>query len=128
MAENKIVRRVGRIRAKKGARMPAEREKRKKTWLRAAGAGAAAWIVVCMLAGGIPAEAGDLKVVHGIVGTVTGHMVFLDGKSVDLAGVPIRTPSGEALAVTDIRPGTKVGLYYRRGTLTSVLVYPSMVE
>lgn len=108
--------------------MPAERKERKNTWLRAAGAGAAAWIMVCVLVAGVPAEAGDLKVVHGIVGTVTGHRIFLDGKSVDLAGVPIRTPSGEALAATDIRPGTKVGLYYRRGTLASVLVYPSMVE
>ena len=75
-----------------------------------------------------PGVAGDLKVVRGIVRTVTGSMIILGGGSVNLAGVTIQNPSGKEVLISDITPGTKVGLYYRRGTLSSVLVYPPMVE
>ena len=95
---------------------------------RAAAACALLFMAVAILASGHPAAAGDLKVVRGIVGTVSGSHLFLDGKSIDLAGVSIQNPSGKELSLTEIAPGTKVGLFYRRGTLESVLVYPPMVE
>lgn len=129
IADKRSNRRVERIRAKKGATMPEERKQGKRPWLRVAGACAAACMMVAILALGGPAAAGDLKVVRGIVGTVTGSMIILGGGgSVDLAGVTIQNPSGKDVPISEITPGTKVGLYYRRGTLSSVLVYPSMVE
>jgi len=42
--------------------------------------------------------------------------------------VSIQNPSGKELSVAEIAPGTKVGLFYRRGTLEHVIVYPPMVE
>jgi len=128
MAENRMDRRIERIREKKGATMPAERKQRKGHWIRAAAFCAAVFIMVCILGLRGPAAAGDLKVIRGIVGTVTGSMMYLEGKSVDLAGVTIQDPSGKDVLISEITPGTKVGLYYRRGTLSSVLVYPAMVE
>ena len=101
---------------------------RKNRVTRAAAACALLFMAVVILASGIPAAAGDLKVVRGIVGTVSGSHLFLDGKSIDLAGVSIQNPSGKELSLTEIAPGTKVGLFYRRGTPESVLVYPSMIE
>ena len=87
------------------------------------------FLTACFLVSAPPGVAGDLKVVRGIVGTVTGSLIILGGGgSVDLAGVTIQNPSGKEVLISDITPGTKVGLYYRRGTLSSVLVYPSMVE
>lgn len=101
---------------------------RKNRMTRAAAACALLFMAVAILASGPPAAAGDLKTVHGIVGTVSGSHLFLGGKSVDIAGVSIQNPSGKELSVAEIAPGTKVGLFYRRGTLESVLVYPPMVE
>lgn len=112
----------------KGATMREERKQGKGPWLRASVTCAAACMMVFVLALGGPAAAGDLKVVQGIVGTVSGSHIFMGGKSVDLNGVTIQNPSGKEVSITEITPGTKVGLYYRRGTLTSILVYPSMVE
>jgi hypothetical protein len=85
-------------------------------------------MMVCILSLGGPAVAGELRVVRGIVGTVTGHAIFLGGRSVDLDGVEIQDPSGKKVDISEIKPGAKVGLFYRRGTLVSVLVYPAMVE
>ena len=95
---------------------------------RAAFAAALLFVAVAILAPGHPAEAGNLRVVRGIVGTVSGSHLFVDGKSVDLAGVSIQNPSGKQLSLAEIAPGTKVGLFYRRGNLVSVLVYPPMAE
>lgn len=75
-----------------------------------------------------PGVAGDVKVIKRIVGTVSGNLIYLDGKSVNLADVPIRNASGTNLSVSDITPGKKVGLWYRRGRLISVVVYGPMVE
>lgn len=128
MAEDKIKRRVGRIRAKKEATMPEDRKHGKRRLLRATAACAIALMMVCILTFGAPASGGDLKVVRGIVGTVSGSHLFLDGKSIDLSGVTIQNHTGKEIPISEITPGTKVGLYYRRGILTSVLVYPPMVE
>jgi len=90
--------------------------------------GALAFLVVCFLGSNRPGVAGDVQVVKGIVGTVTGNLIYLNGKSVDLTGIPVRNASGKELSLLDIMPGKKVGLYYRRGRVSSVLVYGPMVE
>lgn len=74
------------------------------------------------------AAAGDQKVICGLVRSVSDSHIFLDGRSIDLAGVSIQNPSGKEISVAEIIPGTKVGLFFRRGTLESVLVYPPMTE
>jgi len=75
-----------------------------------------------------PVVAGNVQVVKGIVGTVAGSLIYLNGKSVDLSGIPVRKVSGKEQSLSDITPGKKVGLWYRRGSLVSVLVYDPMVE
>jgi hypothetical protein len=72
--------------------------------------------------------AGDVRVVKGIVGSVSGNFIYLNGKSIDLTGIPVQNASGKDLSVADIAPGKMVGLFYRRGTLSTVLVYEPMVE
>ena len=112
----------------KGATMREERKRGMREWFRAAGVAAAAFMTVCLLGLGGPAHAGELKVVRGVVGTVTGDMIFVGGKSIDLNAIEIHDTSGKKVAISEIKPGTTVGLYYRRGTLVSVLVYPAMME
>lgn len=90
--------------------------------------GALAFLAVCFLGSDHPGFAGEVQVVKGIVGTVSGNLMFLNGKSVDLTGIPVRNASGVELSLADITPGKKVGLCYRRGIVSSVLVYGPMVE
>ncbi len=75
-----------------------------------------------------PVVAGNVQVVKGIVGTVAGSLIYLNGKSVDLSGIPVRKASGTEQSLSDITPGKKIGLWYRRGSVISVLVYDPMVE
>lgn len=86
------------------------------------------FIAACFLVSTPPAAAGNLKIVKGIVGTVTGNLIYLNGKSIDLTGIPVRNASGKELSTADIMPGRKVGLYYRGGRVSSVLVFEPMVE
>ena len=74
------------------------------------------------------AVADDARFAKGIVGTVSGNLIYLNGKSVDLTGIPVRNAAGEELSLADITPGKKVGLCYRRGRISSVLVFEPMVE
>jgi len=75
-----------------------------------------------------PVVASNVQVVKGIVGTVVGSTVYLNGKSIDLSGIPVRKASGTEQSLSDITPGKKIGLWYRRGRVISVLVYDPMVE
>lgn len=86
------------------------------------------FLAVCFLVSAHPGVAGEVKIVKGIVGTVTGNFVYLNGKSVDLTGIPVHNASGKELSLADITPGKKVELFYRRGRVSSVLVHEPMVE
>jgi hypothetical protein len=90
--------------------------------------GALVFLAWCFLVSAHPGVAGDVKVVKGIVGTVAGNLIYLNGKSFNLTGIPVRNASGKELSMEDIVPGKKVGLFYRRGRVSSVLVYEPMVE
>jgi hypothetical protein len=112
---------------KKGMRMD-HGNRRKALMLRCLKVGALAFLAVFFLVSAHPGVAGDVKVVKGIVGTVAGNLIYLNGNSFDLTGIPVRNPSGKELSIEDIAPGKKVELYYRRGRVSSVLVYEPMVE
>lgn len=90
--------------------------------------GALVFLAVCSLGSEHPGFAGEVQVVKGIVGTVSGNLIYLNGKSVDLTGIPVRNASGVELSLADITPGKKVGLYYRRERISLVVVYEPMVE
>ncbi|MBI5420147.1 MAG: hypothetical protein HZA60_08655 [Deltaproteobacteria bacterium] len=77
----------------------------------------------------MPGNSGDLKVLGGLVESVSGDYVTLkDGRSHDIKGVTVADPSGRRLSIADIVRGKKVDLFFRSGKLTSVLVYDPMVE
>jgi len=103
-------------------------KRRNARMLRGLKVSALAFLAVCFLVSAPPVAAGNLKVVKGIVGSVEGTFIYMNGKSVDLKGIPVRNPSGKELSVEDIVPGKKVELFYRRGRVSSVLVYGPMVE
>lgn len=83
---------------------------------------------LCFLGSSSLGIAGDVQVVKGIVGTVAGNLIYLNGKSVDVSEIPVRNASGKELSLSEITSGEKVGLWYRRGRLVSVIVYGPMVE
>ena len=83
---------------------------------------------LCFLGSGSLGVAGDIQVVKGIVGTVAGNLIYLNGKSVNVSDIPVRNASGKELSLSEITSGEKVGLWYRRGRLVSVIVYGPMVE
>lgn len=85
-------------------------------------------LLSCFMIAGDVCLAGDLAIVRGIVGSVSGTRVSLNGRSYDLAGIPLQNASGKERSIEDIRPGRKVALFHRRGVLTSVLVYDPMME
>lgn len=90
--------------------------------------GVSVFLGFCFLGLSRPGVAGDVQVVKRIVGTVAGSLIYLDGKSVDVSGIPVRNTSGAEQSLSAITPGKKVGLWYRRGRLVSVIVYGPMVE
>lgn len=84
-------------------------------------------LAVALLLGQHPGRAADLKVVEGIVKSVSGTEIEVGGKSFNISGVPLRTASRKAVSPAEL-PGRKVALYFRGGVLISVLVYPNIVE
>ena len=112
---------------KKG--MGKDRDKRRNALaIRGLRVSALVFLAVCFLVSAHPGVAGNVKVVQGIVGSVSGNLIYMNGMSFDLTGIPVRNASGKELSIEDIAPGKKVELFYRRGRVSSVLVYEPMME
>jgi hypothetical protein len=75
------------------------------------------------------ARAADYTVTGGIVERVSGTVVSMERNSYDVAGARVVDPSGKEIPFTEIARGKKVSLFVSRNTkITTVVVYPSMVE
>ena len=75
------------------------------------------------------ARAADYTVTGGIVESVSGTVITVEGNRYDVAGARVVTPSGKAIPFTEIARGKKVNLFVSRNNkITTVVVYPSMVE
>jgi hypothetical protein len=84
-----------------------------------------------LLLSGAPsvARAADYTVTGGIVESVSGTVVTLERNSYDVAGARVVAPSGKEIPFTEITRGKKVSLFVSRNNkITTVVVYPSMVE
>ena len=103
-------------------------KQRKTVIFRSLRVGILALLPLWFLCSSRPGIAADVRIVKGIVGTAAGNLIFINGKSVNLSGIPVRNSSGKELSFEDITPGKKVGLCYRGGRIFSVLVYEPMVE
>ncbi len=76
-------------------------------------------------------RAADLRMgmVTGIVKSVSATELDVDGRTYNIAGVPLRTATGKSVSPAEILPGTKVDLYFRGQKIMFVHVYPyKMVE
>ena len=75
------------------------------------------------------ARAADYTVTGGIVERVSGTVVTVERNSYDVAGARVVSPSGKEIPFTEIARGKKVNLFVSRNNkITTVVVYPSMVE
>lgn len=67
-------------------------------------------------------------VTGGIVEHVSGPAVTVQGKSYDVGGARIMTPSGKGLPPSELVRGRKIDLHIVNGKTVAVIIYPSMVE
>jgi hypothetical protein len=75
------------------------------------------------------ARAADYTVTEGIVEDVSGTVVTIGRNHYDVAKVRVVSPSGKEIPFTEIARGKKVSLFVSRNNkITTVVVYPSMVE
>jgi len=75
------------------------------------------------------AHAADYTVTGGIVERVSGAVVTVEGNSYDVEKARVVSPSGKEIPFTEIARGKKVSLFVSRDNkITTVVVYPSMVE
>lgn len=87
--------------------------------------------LVLLLLSGSPSvvRAADYTVTGGIVERVSGTVITLERNSYDVAGARVVDPSGKEIPFIEIARGKKVSLFVSRNNeITTVVVYPSMVE
>lgn len=89
-----------------------------------------AFLVLLVLSGSPSiARAADYTVTGGIVERVSGTDVTMEGNRYDVTGARVVDPSGKEIPFTEIARGKKVSLFVARNhKITTVVVYPSMVE
>jgi hypothetical protein len=88
-------------------------------------------VFLLLLLSGSPsvARAADYTVTGGIVESVSGTVITVEGNRYDVAGARVVTPSGGKILFAEIARGKKVNLFVSRNNkITTVVVYPSMVE
>jgi hypothetical protein len=88
-------------------------------------------VFLLLLLSGSPsvARAADYTVTGGIVERVSGTVVTMEGNSYDVDKARVVAPSGKEIPFTEIVRGKKVSLFVSRNNkITTVVVYPSMVE
>jgi len=74
-------------------------------------------------------RAADYTVTGGIVERVSGTVVTMEGNSYDIDKARVVSPSGKEIPFAEIARGKKVNLFVSRNNkITTVVVYPSMVE
>lgn len=73
-------------------------------------------------------DAAGFTVAEGIVERVAGQVVTVRSQNHDIGRARILDPSGKTLSVSELTPGKKVALHVERGMVTTVVIYPSMVE
>ena len=86
--------------------------------------------LLLLLSGSPPAaRAADYTVTGGIVGGVSETIVTVEGRNYDVAKARVVAPSGKEIPFSEIARGKKVSLFVSRNNrITTVVVYPSMVE
>ena len=90
-----------------------------------------AFLLLPLLLSGSPsvARAADYTVTGGIVEDVSGTVVTMGRNRYDVAKARVVAPSGKEIPFSEIVRGKKVSLFVSRNNrITTVVVYPSMVE
>ncbi len=99
---------------------------------RRAGVRAALYVIAVLafglLAGPQRGHAADLRVVSGIVQSVSTTEIHVGGKTYDITGVPMRTGNLKPVSPAELSPGRKVDLYFRAGKLLLVHVYTNITD
>ena len=74
------------------------------------------------------ANAANVTIVSGIVKSASATELVVNGRTYNIAGVPVRTGRFTPVSPAELAPATKVDLHFHRGKLTLVYVYPNIVE
>ncbi len=75
-----------------------------------------------------PAHAADLSCVQGRVTSMYGTEIVVNGRTYDIAGVPIRDSDQKVVSLGEIAVGRKVDIYFRGQKMFFVLLYPKFIE
>ncbi len=83
-------------------------------------------LAVSLVLGAHWSQAADMRIVTGLVKSVSGTEIEVKGRTYDIAGVPIRNAAGRPVPLAELSAGTKVDLYFSAGKLRLVHVYANV--
>ncbi len=73
-------------------------------------------------------NAGELKIVEGLIQNITYDSIEVRGKYYNISGVPLKDASGRNLSKAYLKTGKKVEIFFKDDRITSILIYEYMVE
>ncbi len=81
--------------------------------------------VALVWSAGAAHAASDIRVVNGIVRSISTTEIDVDGATYNISGVPLRAGRGTPVSVGEISSGRMVDLVFKSGKLVLVHVYPT---
>jgi hypothetical protein len=72
--------------------------------------------------------ASKVKVVEGLIESVTSDYIKVRGEYYNISDVPLLDSSGKKVSKERLRIGRKVEIFFQGGRITSILIHEYMVE
>lgn len=69
-----------------------------------------------------------VKVVEGLIESVTSDYIKVRGEYYNISDVPLLDSSGKKVSKDRLRIGRKVEIFFQGGRITSILIHEYMVE
>lgn len=69
-----------------------------------------------------------VTVVEGLIESVTADSIYVRGRYYNYTNVPLKDASGRTVLKTELQKGKKVEIFFRDGTITTILVHEYMRE
>ncbi|MEK6692212.1 MAG: hypothetical protein AABY44_02155 [Nitrospirota bacterium] len=73
-------------------------------------------------------SAEKVRVIEGLIENINNNLIEVRDRYYDIKGVPLINASGQKLTKDYLKIGKKVEIYFKDGSITSILIHEYMVE
>ena len=73
-------------------------------------------------------NAEDVSVVRGLIESVSGGSIKVNGSYYNISGAQLLNPTGQEVSTSELTEGKKVEIYFRNNNITSVIIHDYMLE